>query len=204
MKEKVEIRTFTPSLECRAADGSTPATIKGYATVFNSDSVEFKTWAGSFVEQIKPGAFARTLKQNPDVRALVDHDTGRVIARTKNDSLKLWEDDTGLRVEITPNNTQDGRDIVERVSRGDIDGMSFGFEVLTDKWSKRDGIDFREILDVNLYEVSLVAFPAYPATSAQVRSLQDVFRDFQTTKQAQARAEKPMIKRKLFIMQNRD
>lgn len=199
--KQIEIRTFTPQIELRA-DGDAQ-NIKGYAAVFNSDSVEFKTFFGDFVEQIRPGAFARTLKQNPDVRALVDHDTGRVIARTKNNTLKLTEDERGLMAEIQPNDTQDGRDIVARVKRGDIDGMSFGFQVVTDKWSMRDGKEFREILDVDLYEVSLVAFPAYPSTSAQVRSMADVFRDYQIAQRTAARVEKHMAKRRLFLARSK-
>lgn len=132
---------------------------------------------GFFVEQVKPGAFKRTLKEQPDVRALVDHKAAMVIARTVNGTLELKEDSKGLLATITPANTTIGNDILENVRNGNIDGMSFGFSVRNDRWSIRNGKEFRELLDVDLYEVSLVAFPAYPATTANARSLQEVYQE---------------------------
>jgi HK97 family phage prohead protease len=80
-------------------------------------------------------------------------------------------DDVGLRVEIDPANTQAGRDVVESIRRGDIDGMSFGFQVIRDDWAERDGKALRTIHDLSLKDVSTVSFPAYPATEVALRSL---------------------------------
>lgn len=171
MANKREFR-FIEQAELRAAKEEKK--IAGYAAVFNSDSVDF----GMFTESIAPGAFSRTLNESPDVRALVDHDTGKVIGRTVSGTLKLAEDTKGLFAEINPPETSTGNEILELVSRGDISGMSFGFSVRSDEWRKKNGKDHRVILDVDLFEISIVAFPAYPATSALVRearSVEEVF-----------------------------
>lgn len=144
--------------------------IRGYAIVFNSDSVDL----GGFKERILPEAVDRTLREALDVRALVDHDPSKIIGRTKAGTLLLEKKSKGLRVEIDPPNTTVARDILESVSRGDVSGMSFGFRTLEDDWHMEDGQPMREILDMRIFDVSIVSFPAYPATDVQVaqRSLQ--------------------------------
>lgn len=150
-------------VEKRAESGDV---ITGYAAVYNSDSVDL----GFFTEVIRPGAFSRAVRDNQDVRALLDHNTGKIIGRTKAGNLSLEEDERGLRVILQPIDTEDGRTALAWVKSGVVDGFSFGFETLSDKWGTKDGRAYRELLDVNLFEVSLVAFPAYPGTSASVRS----------------------------------
>lgn len=152
-------------LEVRA-DGDKPI-ISGYAAVFNRLSVMIY----DFREQIAQGAFQDTLDR--DIRALWNHDSGMVLGRNRAGTLRLWEDDTGLGFELKPPNTQAGRDAVELVSRGDVSQMSFGFNVPPggDEWEKNDdGLLIRTLRRVELHEVSLVAFPAYPDTSAVLRS----------------------------------
>lgn len=168
-----EIRCFSHKMDIETReDGS--STLVGYAAVFNSPSVEMG-WVETFTESIAPGAFTRTLDKNKDVRALLDHQTGMIIARTKNGTLAMEQDDIGLKVRITPAATEDGKKAIEWVRSGLVDAMSFGFEAVSDKWGVRGGKQHRELLDVNLFEVSLVAFPAYPATSIGVRSAQSVW-----------------------------
>lgn len=169
-----EIRSFFDNLTLENRDEQKPK-IVGYAAVFDSDSVDFMF----FREVIRSGAFRRSLQEKGDVRALLDHDTGKIIARTKAGSLTLREDDRGLRCEIEPIDTEDGRKALEWVRSGVVDGMSFGFETREDKWGTKDGKPYRELLDVELYEVSLVAFPAYPATSVDLRSATQVWEDRQ-------------------------
>ena len=155
-------------LELRAeGDGRT---FTGYAALFNADSEPM----GGFTERIAPGAFTRSLKSHGwDIKLLANHDPGRVLGSTRAKTLRLVEDERGLRVEATlPDNT-DGRDIAESIRRGDIDAMSFGFTTQPqgDTWSA-DG-KTRTLTDVKLYEVSVVAWPAYPSTAGttSVRSL---------------------------------
>lgn len=172
MADEKEIRACAEDLRFQEKDGARK--LAGYAAVFDSESVDMIY----FKEQIAPGAFTRTLKENGDVRALVNHDTGKVLARTKSGSMTMREDTHGLFVEISPADTSYGRDISELVKRGDVDGMSIGFRVKEDKWSIRDGKDFRTLLDIELHEVSIVAFPAYTTTSISARSAERVYREY--------------------------
>jgi HK97 family phage prohead protease len=142
--------------------------IRGVAIVFNSLSVNL----GGFREIIRPEAVDRTLREGLDVRALVDHDSSKIIGRTKSGTLALKKTKRGLEVTIDPPNTSYARDLVESVSRGDISGMSFGFRVLDDDWQVEDEMPTRYVSDMIVSEVSAVTFPAYPATDVAMRSLE--------------------------------
>lgn len=177
MAQKRETRGYNGGLLLEERESAGPV-ITGYAAVYDSDSVDL----GYFTEVIRPGAFQRAITERQDVRALLDHDSGKIIARTKAGNLTLLEDTTGLRVELAPIDTPDGKTALEWVRSGVVDGFSFGFETISDRWSIRDGQNYRELLDLNLFEVSLVAFPAYPGTSVGIRSQnpQDVERVWAT------------------------
>ena len=149
-------------------DGSEPK-IVGYAAKFNSLSNDL----GGFREKIEPGAFSRALSEGQDVRALVDHDPGKIIGRSTSGTLRMLEDDHGLRVEIDPANTTAGRDIMESITRGDVTGMSFGFTVKDDDWQIVDGENIRTLRDMDLFDVSVVTFPAYASTEVALRSLSE-------------------------------
>ena len=152
--------------EIRLADGGEKRTLEGYASVFNT-----ATDLGRFDEVIMPGTFARAINEDHDVRALIDHDPGRVIGRTKNETLELREDGKGLWTKITLPDTQEGRDLATLIGRGDLDAMSFGFTVQSDKWEKVEGRNTRYISDVDLFEVSVCAFPAYADATVALRSM---------------------------------
>jgi HK97 family phage prohead protease len=177
MTPKIEKRGGVYGVETRAEDGK--RTLIGYAAIFNSDT----TIGDYFIERIDPGAFNGALTS--DVRALVDHDTGRVIGRTKSGTLRLAVDTRGLRVEIDVPDTADGRDLWTLVERGDISGMSFGFRVTKQEWDETGDMPVRTVLEVELYEVSACAFPAYDDTTLGVRSLEA----------SRAEAEKAMAER---------
>lgn len=166
----LEVRALTKPLEVRAA-GDQKITIAGYAALFGSQTVI----GDSYREVIARGAFAETIKG--DVRALIDHDTGRVIGRTVAGTLRLAEDATGLAVEIDLPDTTDGRDLATLIDRGDISGMSFGFNVTKQTWDETGDMPTRTIEAVNLREVSVVVFPAYPDTSIALRSLDECRRE---------------------------
>jgi HK97 family phage prohead protease len=153
--------------ECRV-DLLEDRKIRGYALVFNKPSLDL----GGFREVILPDAVDRTLREGLDVRALVDHDTSKVLGRMKAGTLILRKTSTGLQVEIDPPNTSAARDILESVNRGDVSGMSFGFRVLEDDWRMDEGLPLREVMDMRISEVSVVTFPAYPDTSVSLRALQ--------------------------------
>lgn len=170
MSEK-EIRAFRLPIELRAEDGDEGGlpSIRGHAAVFNKKSEDL----GGFKEIIMPGAFDSALERGDDVRALVDHDPSKIIGRAKAGTLTLNTDSKGLRVKIVPPDNTVGRDIVESIRRGDVDSMSFGFRTIEDVWRTVDGEEIRELMDLELFDVSPVSFPAYPQTDVAVRSLAD-------------------------------
>ena len=156
---KMETRTRVTEIEVREeGDGMT---FTGYAAVFDSPSEPLP-----FTETIQRGAFKKSLRARNDIKFLWNHDAGEVLGSTRAKTLRLYEDEKGLRVEGTLPNTTRGRDVAELLRRGDIDSMSFGFSVIRDDWSS-DGSQ-RTLKDVRLFEVSLVTWPAYTATSGTV------------------------------------
>lgn len=178
--DKMERRTF--GFELRDGDAGKMPTITGYAAVFNSLSVEMY----GFREKIAPGAFKKTLQES-DVRALWNHDTGKVLGRTKAGTLTCREDDKGLAIEIMP--PESAEHMIESMRRGDVDQMSFGFEAIRDAWEedRNAGTVTRTLLECRLFEVSVVAFPAYPDTSASVRAIDkaaELRKSFQQTTEA--------------------
>ena len=160
-----EIRTMRT--EVRASPGADGGLrFEGYAARFNSPSEDL----GGFIETIAPGAFAQTL--NTDVRALFNHDPNYVLGRVPAGTLELNEDEQGLHFSVTAPDTAWARDLHESVKRGDINQCSFAFSVEKDEWTR--GVngepDWRELKKVRLYDVSIVTYPAYEATSVSARS----------------------------------
>ena len=155
-------------VELRAASEGKPAQLVGYAAVFNSRSEDL----GGFREIIMPGAFDRALEEGHDVRALVNHNEDKMLGRTSSGTARLAVDEKGLGVEIDIPDTQAGRDTQVLVQRGDLSQMSFAFQTLADQWRTEEGEPIRELLDLKLYDVSVVAFPAYPATEVSARALE--------------------------------
>lgn len=166
MTDAIERRVLE-GLTLERAEGKKMPTIRGYAAVFGALSVDL----GGFRERIEPGAFAESIRDD-DIRALVDHDTGKLLGRKSAGTLQLSEDSKGLPVAITPPNTSAGRDVVESIERGDLTGMSFAFKTIDDSWQTIDGEQVRTLKKVQLREVSVVAFPAYPDTTVACRSLE--------------------------------
>lgn len=136
----------------------------GYAAVFDQE-----TRISDFHEVIRRGAFSASLAAGDDKLALVDHDSGKVLGRTKSGTLRLFEDERGLRFEVDMPETSLGRDLLAMAARGDLGGASFAFTVPPDGevWTG----DKRELRSVRLHEISIVqSFPAYSGTSVQARS----------------------------------
>lgn len=155
-----------------------------------------RDWYGDIiVEQIASGAFDESLK-NRDVVGLWSHDTSQVLGNTKSGSLRVENTKTELRFELDIPNTSVGNDAWELIKRGDVDGVSFGMKVTKDKWSseQRDDVKIykRSILNAELYEISPVAFPAYPGNEVSARSLDDF-------KVSEKRAADEYRKRKLEL-----
>lgn len=171
LPRRKQTRTFSIS-ELNTRDGTDGESqiISGYASVFNSRTT---LWPG-FDEIVAPGAFTRTLKENGDVRALFNHDWSKILGRTTAKTLRLTEDDHGLRFEVDLPNTSYANDLIESMSRGDINQCSFGFWITEDTTTWDADPVLRTINEVELFEVSVVSLPAYDDTEAALsRSKQD-------------------------------
>ena len=167
-----EVRTV--DIELRVEGEDNPK-IRGHAAVFDKMSVELF----GFREVIKKGAFKKSIP-NADVRALFNHDPNFVLGRNKSGTLTMREDNEGLYVEIEPPNTQWSRDLQESIKRGDINQMSFGFRTVKDEWDNQTSKDVvRTLLEVELFDVSVVTYPAYPQTDVGIRSAKEVFEQYQ-------------------------
>lgn len=184
-----ESRRLTSPIELRAMqEGVDGLTVFGYAAKFNTRSENLGSDECQFFETILPGAFDDVL--NDDVRALFNHESDLILARSKNGegTLKIGVDAVGLWYEFEAPDTTVGRDLLVSLRRGDIDQSSFSFSVSKDgqKWTEtQDGegprIITRTISKVSrLYDVSPVTYPAYEDTEVDCRSIETVIKEFIT------------------------
>lgn len=179
--EKLEIRSFGGDAGPKLVN---ERTIKGYATVFGQESKYMydPVLRKCFIEIIEPGAITEEMLRSCDVKALVEHNIERMIARSNHGagSLSLMVDGYGLAYGLESPHTPDGDYSVEMVKRGDLFGSSFGYRTDEKKnvtWSKRsDGILLRKVHKIDyIGDISIVANPAYMGTEVNVRSLYDTF-----------------------------
>ena len=151
-------------------------TVEGYAAVFHNPAergTEYKL-CDDIVEHIDPQAFQRAIAQKQPCRCLVNHDPNYRLGRVDKGTLRLTTDERGLKYEADIPDTQVGRDTATDLANGNLDGSSFSFSVVGQRWEdvKRgdDYMTIRTITDVDLYDVGPVGFPAYEATTAGIRS----------------------------------
>lgn len=174
-------------IELRAAgEGAKMPGLRGYTAVFDSWS-ERLGFFEDFREKIDSGAFDLAITED-DVRALFNHNPDNIFARLRSDAdgkragtLALGTDSAGLEFDVPqlPDSTL-GRDLAEMVEREDVDGCSFGFRTVRDEWQYERPADapddggeveaWRTLLEVRLFDVGPVVYPAYPETTAEVRS----------------------------------
>jgi hypothetical protein len=175
----IERRTAADArLETRAA-GDDPAApeIVGYAAVFDVWTTLYECDDLVVRERIRPGAFRNAIASGQDVRALIDHDPSLILGRTRSGTLALVEDATGLSVVIRPPDTQVARDVRANIAAGNVSQMSFAFvprpggeTVVTTRTEGGATTQEIEITDVDLFDVSVVTYPAYESTSVSVRA----------------------------------
>jgi HK97 family phage prohead protease len=138
--------------------------LEGYAATFGTEAR-----LGATTEVLAPRAFASSLREERDILALVDHDPGRVLARTRSKTLRLAEDGKGLSFSLDIPSTSYGADVLALAERGDLGGMSFGFTVPKDgeQWQGNK----RTLTGITLHEISVVsAWPAYEGTIVAARA----------------------------------
>lgn len=171
---KKEILTLrSQKIEVRTATDTEPAKICGYAIVYNQESEGLD----GFVELVMPNAISNDLATD-DIMCLWCHKENQPLGRTKNNTLTLKNDDIGLYFECIIPETSWGNDALFSISRGDVDGVSFGFCVNKDSWYVKDNTKYRNLLDITIFEVSPTTFPAYATTNVNVRSSAEILADF--------------------------
>jgi len=191
MKEKrkaIEFRAIT-------TDDGKLRKITGYAAVFGKASEDM-----GFVEYIEKGAFREALKKS-DARALFNHDTDTLpLGRQSAGTLTLREDDTGLYFEITPPDTQQARDLMTSIDRGDIKEASFGFSVDEDKWDYSDKITWKRTITKirEIYDISPVVFAAYNDTTVALRKMEEAKKTAGPLTDEAERADDPSISLELL------
>ncbi|WP_019850633.1 HK97 family phage prohead protease [Desulfitobacterium sp. PCE1] len=193
MNKEKEIRTIIKDMEIRKKEDGTRS-IAGYVVKWNTRSELI--W-GEFYEKVAKGAFAKSLEENT-IKALWNHRTDFVLGSTKNATLRLNEDDIGLIFELDLPNNSWGNDAFESISRGDVDGVSFGFFTRNDKWEylKDEDVYERTLLDVDLKEISPTPWPANPSSEVYKRSL-DMLPN--TREQRHIEQQNILLKRKLQL-----
>jgi Escherichia/Staphylococcus phage prohead protease len=182
MPNILERRTLPeiPELVTRADASEEVIRITGYGAVVNKP---YKVWG--VTEVVAPGAFTKTLQENPDIRAMFNHDPNFLLGRTKSGTMDVTEDDRGLKYEIRAD-PQDPQavSVARKIARKDVDGSSMAFFVHKDTWEtdKQGRPTKRTIQEVELIETGPVTMPASPSTTAKIkRAAQSVLREDITT-----------------------
>jgi HK97 family phage prohead protease len=169
-KRAPEQRTIDVDVQALDTRGRT---VHGYAALYGALSEDL----GGFREQLAPRAFAGVV--NDDVRALLNHDPNEVLGRTKSGTLRLFDEERGLRFELDLPDSPLGENVREAVRRGDLDGASFRFEVGEEDWQN----EVRTIKTVKaLRDVTLATYPAYPAASIELRTKPEAKEETMETK----------------------
>lgn len=171
----VQFRSFNlTNFETRKSeDETTELVVEGKAATIGDETILFKDKDYEAREIIEPGAF-----DNADMSDVIfnyNH-SGRVYARTRNNTLKLDLREDGLYMVATLRaNDQGHKELYEDIKSGTIDRMSFAFHVSKNDWETKETddtmIDVRHITEVDkVYDVSAVDIPAYDETDISARS----------------------------------
>lgn len=180
-----EIRAGIPA-EIRAEDDGIK--VEGYAAVFGQET----DIGGMFREVIEKGAFSEAIGRD-DVVFLINHE-GLPLARTRSGTLRLSEDDHGLKIETSLDpDDPDVKSIAGKMKRGDLDKMSFAFWPDVQEWDDSGETPIRTIKRASLYDVSVVTTPAYDGTEIALRSL-EAARSCETAQEFRLRMKRKLIR----------
>lgn len=158
-----EQRTVTADVQDVRTEGRV---LHGFACLYGTESRDL----GGFTETIRAGAFADVLAGEPDVLLTFNHDESRVLARTASGTLRIFDEERGLRFEADLGDGPTARDVADMVARGDVRGASFRFRIAPDgeEWSG----ERRTLTRVeHLADLSLATVPAYDGATVELRSL---------------------------------
>jgi uncharacterized protein len=167
--KRAELRYLPVDLaEVRVETRGGKPVLVGVAVPYGKLSVDL----GGFRERFRPGSFARCLSAGADVRALVNHNRDLILGRNVAGTLRLADGEDALRYEIDPPDSAIAAHYVSAVERGDISGASFRFYCLTEEWGREGGEVVRDVVEAEIDDVSIVTYPAYPDTTAAMRSFE--------------------------------
>ena len=159
MRTNILERKDGPDLDAKA--GAIPISIKAI-----TEDGEFEGYGSTFgnvdrgMDMVQAGAFRRTLKEKKlsSIKMLRDHDTRKVVGKW----LELREDERGLYCRGKLFATGDGaiqlaRETLTLMREQALDALSMGYRTVKAAWNEETGV--RKLLDVDLWEVSIVTFP---------------------------------------------
>ena len=155
----------------------------GYINVVEraSETLYSKQRGKWFKETIKAGTFTRALQKNDSIPMLLEHDWDRQIAHTANGTLELREDAIGLRFDAIVD-----EDTFNEIQRRNITSCSFGMKVNEQEFeSINPKMEKRYISNIDLFEVSLVANPAYVGSLVEQRNMEKALEDMENEVKAQ-------------------
>lgn len=199
-----EGRQYRTAQQITGSDDETMI-VEGYASTFEEEypmgGFEMGGTAYCFYEQVDRHAFDEC--DMSDVIMQYDHE-GRVLARTRNNTLEISTDEHGLKIRADLSKSALGRGLYEDIKNGIVDRMSFGFTIEDDK-QEESSIDdntrkiLRTITKVGkLYDVSAVSFPANEGTEISARSYQEGV--IESKRQELQKREENEAKRKALIL----
>ena len=162
--DKMQLARAPEAFSLSPARGDGPGTVQGYAVVYEATSGD----RGGYVVRFDPGSM-RLPADGRDVRALYNHDEAQLLGRTGNGTLRLAEDEYGVRFALDLPATQTGRDVAELLRRRDLAGMSFGTMGITHRWEQEGGREVKVYSEWELDEVTITGNPAFRQTSAQLK-----------------------------------
>jgi uncharacterized protein len=188
----IERRVVESPLELRA-DGDR-LRIGGHAAVFNEWTTLYESASFLWRERLHANCFDRAIEDRHDVRALFNHEPNQILGRTTSGTLRLTTDARGLVDEIDPPSSADSpiaAHVLSAIRRGDVTGQSFAFrptEIQTVERQEGQRVVYEEtILDLTLYDVGPVTYPAYPTTDVGVRSRAETLEQFLADRERQRR-----------------
>lgn len=199
-----EGRQYRNAQDFRLEDNEEEMIVEGYASTFNEEyelySMNEDGMNYRFFETVDSHAFDEC--DMSDVIMQYDHE-GRVLARTRNNTLQITTDEHGLKVRADLSKSALGRGLYEDIKNGIVDRMSFGFTITGDKNDREkteDGMKFlRTITRVGkLYDVSAVSFPANEGTEISARDYAHGVMDVIKAERLEE-AEKEVRRKKLLL-----
>jgi uncharacterized protein len=188
-KQQEQRQIDIDSVEVREV-GDNQFLIEGYIAKFNTRS-KFM----GFYEEIRNGAFDKTLADGHNIFALYAHDKTKILGSTQSNKLSLSVDAVGLKFELRINpEISHAKDAFHLVKDGDVQGCSFGFIAQNDEWRMlEDGTEIRYLNEVHLTECTITPTPAYEATEVSCRS-------YETFKAEEEKRAADKVKRKKMLL----